>query len=300
MNIGILLSRDRDHSIDRLIEAAEKRGHFVRLINFAECFVKISQNDPQVHYRGGELITNLDAVIPRIYPGMTTFGTAVLRQLELLGFFPLNNSMSILRSRDKLRSLQILAKNGLPMPITGFAHSPQDTDDVIKSVGGAPIVIKLIEGMRGHGVVLADTHTAAKSVVNAFKELNADILVQEFIKESSGSDIRCVVLGNKVIAAMERTAVEGEFRANVHLGGQTKQIKITAEERAIAVRAAKVLGLDLAGVDMLRSKRGPLILEVNSSLGLKGIEAATGIDLADMIIEYIEKNAKPYTKRNTA
>jgi len=300
MNIGILLSQDRDHSVNRLVEAAEKRGHFVRLINLAECFVKISQNNPQVHYRGGELIANLDALIPRIYPGMTIFGTAVLRQFELLGFFPLNNSMSILRSRDKLRSLQILAKNGLPMPITGFAHSPQDTDDVIKSVGGAPLIIKLVEGMRGHGVVLADTHTAAKSVVNAFKELNADILVQEFIKESSGSDIRCVVLGNKVIASMERTAVEGEFRANVHLGGQTKQVKITAQERAIALKAAKVLGLDLAGVDMLRSKRGPLILEVNSSLGLKGIEAATGIDLADLIIEYIEKNAKPYTKRHTA
>lgn len=300
MKIGILLSRDRDHSIDRLIEAAEKRGHFVRLINLAECFVKVSQNEPQVHYRGGEHIQNLDALIPRIYPGMTTFGTAVLRQFELLGFFPLNNSMSILRSRDKLRSLQILAKNGLPMPITGFAHSPQDTDDVIKSVGGAPLVIKLIEGTRGHGVVLADTHTAAKSVVNAFKELNADILVQEFIKESSGTDIRCVVLGNKVIASMERTAVEGDFRANVHLGGQTKQIKITSEERAIAIKATKALGLDLAGVDMLRSNRGPLILEVNSSLGLKGIEAATGIDLADMIIEYVEKNAKPYTKRHTA
>jgi ribosomal protein S6--L-glutamate ligase len=300
MNIGILLSQDRDHSVNRLVEAAEKRGHFVRLINLAECFVKISQNNPQVHYRGGELIANLDALIPRIYPGMTIFGTAVLRQFELLGFFPLNNSMSILRSRDKLRSLQILAKNGLPMPITGFAHSPQDTDDVIKSVGGAPLIIKLVEGMRGHGVVLADTHTAAKSVVNAFKELNADILVQEFIKESSGSDIRCVVLGNKVIASMERTAVEGEFRANVHLGGQTKQVKITAQERAIALKAAKVLGLDLAGVDMLRSKRGPLVLEVNSSLGLKGIEAATGIDLADLIIEYIEKNAKPYTKRHTA
>ena len=300
MNIGLLLSREPDHSVNRLIEAAEKRGHFVRIINLAECFVKISQNDPQVHYRGGEHVKNLDAIIPRIYPGMTTFGTAVLRQFELLGFFPLNNSMSILRSRDKLRSLQILAKNGLPMPITGFAHSPQDTDDVIKSVGGAPLIIKLIEGTRGHGVVLADTNTAAKSVINAFKELNADILVQEFIKESSGVDMRCVVLGNKVIASMERTAQEGEFRANVHLGGSTKQIKITSEERAIAVKAAKVLGLDFAGVDMLRSERGPLILEVNSSLGLKGIEAATNKDIADLVIEYIEKNAKPYTKKHTA
>ncbi len=300
MNIGLLLSRKRDYSIDKLIEAAKNRGHSVRIIDLAECFVKISQQDPQVHYRGGEHIMNLDAIIPRIYPGMTTFGTAVLRQFELLGVFPLNSSMSILRSRDKLRSLQILSKAGLPMPVTGFAHSPQDTDDVIKSVGGAPLIIKLVEGTRGHGVVLAETHNAAKSVVNAFKELNADILVQEFIKESSGVDIRCVVLGNKVIAAMERTAQEGEFRANVHLGANAREIKITAKERAIAIKATKVLGLDLAGVDMLRSNRGPLILEVNSSLGLKGIEAATGKDLADMIIDYIEKNAKPYTKRHTA
>jgi ribosomal protein S6--L-glutamate ligase len=300
MNIGLLLSRDRDYSIEKLIEAAQKRGHSVRVIHLAECFVKISQNDPQVHYRGGEHIANLDAIIPRIYPEMTFFGTAVLRQFELIGFFPLNNSMSILRSRDKLRSLQILAKNGLPMPVTGFAHSPQDTDDVIKSVGGAPLVIKLIEGTRGHGVVLAETHNAAKSVVNAFKELNANILVQEFIEEASGVDIRCVVLGNKVIAAMERTAQKGEFRANVHLGARVKEIKITPEERLIAVNSARVLGLDIAGVDILRSKRGPLILEVNSSLGLKGIENATGKDIAMMMIEYVEKNARPYTKRHTA
>lgn len=300
MKIGLLLSKESDYSTERLIEAADEMGHTVRLIHLAECFVKISQTDPQVHYRGGEHITDLDAIIPRIYPGMTTFGTAVLRQFELLGVYPLNSSMSILRSRDKLRSLQILSKAGLPMPVSGFAHSPDDTDDVIKSVGGAPLVIKLVEGMRGHGVVLAETHNAAKSVVNAFKELNANILVQEFVKEASGVDLRCVVLGNKVIAAMERTAQEGEFRANVHLGATTREVKITSQERAIAIKAAKALGLDLAGVDILRSDRGPLILEVNSSLGLKGIEQATGKNIAQLIMEYVSKNAKPYTKRHTA
>lgn len=300
MKIGLLVSRHPDYSNTRLIEAAEKRGHTVRVIRLEECFVKISQDNPQVHYRGGEHITDLDAIIPRIYPEMTTFGTAVLRQFELLGFFPLNSSMSILRSRDKLRSLQILSKNGLPMPTTGFAHSPQDTDDVIKSVGGAPLVIKLVEGTHGHGVVLAETHNAAKSVINAFKELNANILVQSFIKEASGVDLRCVVLGNKVIAAMKRTAQEGEFRANVHLGASVQAVKITPQERAIAIKAVKVLGLDVAGVDILRSDNGPLILEVNSALGLKGIEAATQKDIAGMIIEYIEKNAKPYTKKHTA
>lgn len=300
MKLGLLLSRGIDYSAEQIIKKAEERGHTIRIISLAECFVKISQKDPQIHYRGGEHIKDLDAIIPRIYPEMTGFGTAVLRQFELLGVFPLNNSMSILRSRDKLRALQILAKNDLPMPITGFTYSAQDTNDVIKSVGGAPLVIKLVEGSQGEGVVLAETHNAATSVINAFKGLNANILVQEFIKESSGVDLRLVVLGDKVIAAMKRTAQEGEFRANVHLGADVEAVKITKEERSIAVKAAKVLGLDIAGVDILRSNRGPLILEVNSSLGLKGIQKATGKDIAGMMIEYIEKHAKPYTKRYTA
>ena len=208
--------------------------------------------------------------------------------------------MSVIRARDKLRSLQILAKHGIPLPVTGIAHSPQDTEDMIKSVGGAPLIIKLVEGTQGVGVVLAETKSAATSVITAFKQLNANILVQEYIKESAGRDIRCFVLGNKVIASMERIANEGEFRANYHLGAKINSIKITPEERSLAIRAAKALSLEMAGVDILRSKHGPLVLEINASPGLEGIEKATGKDIAGMIISYIEKNAKPYNKKHTA
>ena len=297
MNIGVLVTGKALYSHKRLQEEADKRGHTLRIINLAECFVKISSTDPQIHYRGGENITELDAVIPRIEPSITFFGTAVLRQFEMLGVYPLNNSLAVIRARDKLRSLQILARNGIPMPITGFAHSPQDTDDVIKSVGGAPLIIKLVEGTEGLGVVLAETTSAARSVISAFKQLRANILVQEFIKECSGRDIRCFVIGNKVVASMERIAQEGEFRANFHLGADVREVKITPKERELAVKAAKVLGLDVAGVDLLRSEKGPLILEINASPGLEGIEKATGKNVAGMMIEYIEKNRKPYTKQ---
>lgn len=300
MKIGLLVSEHGLYSHKRLIEAADVRGHEMRLINLTECFVNISATNPQVHYRGGEVVDKLDAVIPRIEPSITFFGTAVLRQFEMAGVYPLNNSMSVLRARDKLRSLQILSKDGLPMPITGFAHSPQDTEDVIKSVGGAPLVIKLVESTEGVGVVLAETKSAAVSVISAFKQLNANILVQEFIKESAGRDIRCFVLGNKVVASMERIAQEGEFRANYHLGAEVRSIKITPEERSMAVRAAKAMGLEIAGVDLLRSKHGPLVLEINASPGLEGIEKATGKDIAGLIIEYVERNAKPYKKKHTA
>lgn len=300
MKIGLLVSEQGLYSHRRFRESAEKRGHEFRIINLTECFVNISSTNPKVHYRGGEIISDLDAVIPRIEPAITFFGTAVLRQFELSGVYPLNNSQAVLRARDKLRSFQILAKHNIPLPMTGFAHSPQDTEDVIRSIGGAPLIIKLVEGTEGVGVVLAETQSAATSVISAFKQLDANILVQEYVKESSGRDIRCFVLGGKVIAAMQRIAKPGEFRANYHLGAEVHPIKITPEERSLAIRAVKAIGLDAAGVDMLRSNHGSLVLEINASPGLEGIEKATGKDVAGMIIEYIEKNAKPYNKKHTA
>jgi ribosomal protein S6--L-glutamate ligase len=299
MHIGLLVSEQGLYSHKRFKEAAEARGHSFRIIYLTECFVKISSSNPQIHYRGGEVITGLDAIIPRIEPSFAFFGTAVLRQFEMLGVYPLNNSMAVMRARDKLRSLQILAKNNIPMPITGISHSPQDTNDVIESVGGAPLIIKLVEGTEGVGVVLAETKSTATSVIDAFKQLDANILVQEYIKESAGRDIRCFVIGGKVVASMERVAKEGEFRANFHLGASVNPIKITPEERSMSIRAAKSMGLDIAGVDLLRSNHGSMVLEVNASPGIEGIEKATGKDIASMIIEYIEKNAKPYNKKST-
>lgn len=300
MKIGLLVSETGLYSHKRFKEAAEQRGHKLRIINLTECFINISSTNPKVHYRGGEIIDDLDAVIPRIEPSITFFGTAILRQFELSGVHPLNNSQGVLRARDKLRSLQILAKHNIPLPTTGFAHSPQDTEDVIRSVGGTPLIIKLVEGTEGIGVVLAETQSAATSVIGAFKQLDANIMVQEYIKESSGRDIRCFVLGGKVIAAMERVAKDGEFRANYHLGADVRPVKITPEERSMAIRASKAIGLDTAGVDLLRSNHGSLVLEINASPGLEGIEKATNKDIAGMIIEYIEKNAKPYNKKHTA
>lgn len=300
MKIGLLVSEQGLYSHRRLQEAAEQRGYEFRVINLTECFVNISENNPKVHYRGGETLEGFNAIIPRIEPSITFFGTAVLRQFELGGVYPLNNSLAVMRARDKLRSLQILAKHGIPLPVTGIAHSPQDTEDVIQSVGGAPLIIKLVEGTEGVGVVLADTKSAATSVVNAFKQLHANILVQEYIKESSGTDIRCFVIGNKVVASMERTAQEGEFRANYHLGAEVHDIKITPKERSLAIKATKAVGLDVAGVDLLRSNRGPLVLEINASPGLEGIERATGKDIAGMMIDHITTHARPYNKKHTA
>jgi ribosomal protein S6--L-glutamate ligase len=300
MEIGLLVSEHGLYSHKRFKEAAEERGHNLRIINLTECFVNISSTNPRVHYRGGEIIDNLDALIPRIEPELSFFGTAVLRQFELLGVYPLNNSLSVIRARDKLRSLQILAKHNIPLPMTAIAHSPQDTEDVINSIGGAPLIIKLVEGTHGVGVVLAETKSAATSVISAFKQLDENILIQEYIKETAGRDIRCFVVGNKVVASMERIAQEGEFRANYHLGAEVRPVKITPEERSMAVRAAKALGLEVAGVDLLRSNHGSLVLEINASPGLEGIEKATGKDIAGMVIEHIEKNAKPYNKKHTA
>ncbi|MFI4963592.1 MAG: 30S ribosomal protein S6--L-glutamate ligase, partial [Legionellales bacterium] len=248
---------------------------------------------PKVHYRGGEALPHYDAVIPRIGASTTFYGTAVLRHLETMGMYTLNESIAISRSRDKFRSLQLLARKGIPMPLTSFAQSPDDTEDLIRMVGGAPLVIKLLEGTQGKGVILADSHQSAVSIINAFKEMRANILVQEFIEESRGTDIRCFVIGDKVVGAVKRVAKEGEFRANVHQGGKAIKVKLAPQERAIAISAAKTMGLKVAGVDLIRSNHGPLVLEINSSPGLEGIEKATGINIAGKIIEYIEKRAKP-------
>ena len=254
--------------------------------------MNVAASCPKIHYRGGPL-PFYDAIIPRIGASNTFYGTAVLRHLETMGIYTLNESIAISRSRDKFRSLQLLARKGIPMPLTSFAQSPDNTEDLIRMVGGAPLVIKLLEGTQGKGVVLADSHQSAVSIINAFKEMRANILVQEFIQESRGTDIRCLVIDGKVVAAMKRQAKEGEFRANVHQGGTALKVKLTPKERSIAIAAAKTMGLKVAGVDLLRSNNGPLVLEINSSPGLEGIETTTQIDIAGKIIKYIENNAKP-------
>lgn len=292
MKIGLLVSEQGLYSHKRLKEESEKRGHKLRIINLTECFVNITKDVPAIYDRKGKPITDLDAVIPRIEPSIKFYGTAILRQFEMLGVYSLNSSIAVLKARDKFKSLQILAKNNIPMPSTGIANSPSSIDAIIKSLGGAPLIIKLVEGTEGEGVVLAETNSAAKSVISAFKQLNTNVIVQEFIKESSGRDIRCFVIGNKVVASMERIANEGEYRANFHLGAEVKEVKITKEEEKMAIKAAKVMGIDVAGVDILRSNRGPLILEINSSPGLEGIEKATGKNIAGMMIEYIESKVK--------
>jgi ribosomal protein S6--L-glutamate ligase len=278
------------------VEACEQREHTVDVLNTLKCYMDIAAHRPSVHYRGDELAP-YDAVIPRIGASVTFYGAAVLRQFEMMGSYPLNESVAITRSRDKLRSLQIMARAGIGLPLTGFANSPDDTRDLIKLVGGAPLVVKLLEGTQGKGVVLAETHKAAESLIDAFRNLDANFLVQEFIKEAGGADIRCLVIGNKVVAAMKRQAKEGEFRSNLHRGGTASLIRLTPEERSTAVRAAKKMGLNVAGVDLLRSNHGPVVLEVNSSPGLQGIESATGKDVAGLIIQFIEKNAKPNKTR---
>jgi ribosomal protein S6--L-glutamate ligase len=254
--------------------------------------MNIATHRPAVHYKGGELL-GFDAIIPRIGASVTFYGTAVVRQFEMMGVYCLNESVAITRSRDKLRALQLLSRRGIGMPVTGFANSPDDTNDLLGLVGGAPVVIKLLEGTQGVGVVLAETRKAAESVIEAFRGLDANILVQEFITEAGGADLRCLVVGDKVVAAMKRQGKEGEFRSNLHRGGTAELIKITPEERSTATRAAKIMGLNVAGVDLLRSNHGPVVMEVNSSPGLEGIEAATGKDVASLIIQFIEKNARP-------
>ena len=291
MNIGILSTNRNLYSTRRLVEAGEERGHRMRVINHKRCYMNITSHNPSVHLKG-EKIEGLDAVIPRIGASVSFYGTSVLRQFEMMGVYSVNESVAISRSRDKLRAAQLLSRKGIGLPVTGFANSPDDTQDLLKIAGGAPVVIKLLEGTQGVGVVLAETHKAAESVIEAFRGLGANFIVQEFIAEAGGSDIRCLVVGDKVVAAMKRQGREGEFRSNLHRGGSAKLVKITPEERSTAVRSARVMGLNVAGVDLLRSNHGPVVMEVNSSPGLEGIETATQKDVAGLIIEFIEKNAK--------
>ncbi len=293
MKLAVLSRNPRLYSTSRLVDAARERGHEVRVIDVLRCYMDITSRKPTIHYKGEEITPDtFDAVIPRIGASITFYGTAVVRQFEMMGVYSVNESVGITRARDKLRSLQLLSRAGVGMPVTGFAHSPDDLDDLIHEVGGAPMVIKLLEGTQGRGVVLAETKKAAQSVIQAFMGLKANILVQEFIKEAGGSDLRCFVVGGKVVGAMMRTAPEGEFRSNLHRGGTASSVKITAVERATAKKAASVMGLNVSGVDLLRSDHGPLVMEVNSSPGLQGIEQATGKDIARSIIEFIESNAK--------
>jgi ribosomal protein S6--L-glutamate ligase len=292
MKIGILSTNKNLYSTRRLVESGKERGHEIAVINHKRCYMNITSHNPSVHYNG-EAIEDVDAIIPRIGASVSFFGTAVVRQFEMMGVYSVNESVAITRSRDKLRATQLLARKGIGLPVTGFANSPNDTEDLLKFVGGAPVVIKLLEGTQGVGVVLAETRKAAESVIEAFSGLKANFMVQEFIKEAGGADIRCLVVGDKVVAAMKRQGKEGEFRSNLHRGGSAKLIKITPEERSTAVRSAKAMGLNVAGVDLLRSNHGPVVMEVNSSPGLEGIEKATGKDVAGLIIEFVEKNAKP-------
>ena len=296
MKIAILSRNSKLYSTRRLIEAAKERGHECQVLDSLRCYMNITSHRPSIHYKGEE-ISNIDAVIPRIGASITFYGTAVLRQFEMMGVYPLNESVAISRSRDKLRSLQLLARKGIGLPVTGFAHSPDDIEDMMRMVGGAPAVIKLLEGTQGIGVVLTETKQAAESVIEAFMGLKANILIQEFIKEAGGADIRCFVIGERVVAAMKRQGKEGEFRSNLHRGGTASLVRLTPEERSTAVRAAKIMGLNVCGVDILRSNHGPVVMEVNSSPGLEGIESATGKDVAGMIIKFIEKNASPNKTR---
>ncbi len=290
MKIGILSRKDSYYSTQRLKEVAIARGHEVMVIDTLRCYMNITSKQPEVHY-GGKKLEGFDAVIPRIGAKITFYGTAVVRQFEMMGVYCLNDSIAISRSRDKLRSLQLLSRKGIGVPVTGFANSPNDVDDLINIASGAPLVIKLLEGTQGIGVVLAETKKAAESVIDAFMGMKANILVQEYIKESNGEDIRCFVVGDKVVAAMKRIACAGEFRSNLHRGGSAEKVKITAEERKTAIKAAQIMGLDVAGVDIIRGNKGTLVLEVNSSPGLEGIERYSEVDVATKIIEHIELNA---------
>ncbi len=292
MKIAMLARNPQLYSHRRLKEAAEERGHSLDIINTLRCYMNIASRRPEIYYNG-EKLDGYEAVIPRIGASITFYGMAVLRQFEMMGVYPLNESVAIGRSRDKLRSMQLLARDGIGLPVTTFAHDPKQTEEVLALAGRAPLVIKLLEGTQGLGVVLADTDRSAKSVIEAFRATNTNILVQEFIKEAGGSDIRAIVVGGKVIAAMKRTGAEGDFRSNLHRGGSAKVIKLSPEERSTATRAAKSMGLNVCGVDMLRANHGSVVMEVNSSPGLEGVETATGLDIAGKIIEFIEKNAAP-------
>jgi len=289
VKIAILSRSSSLYSTARLKEAGVARGHEMAVVDYLRCYMDITARRPKVLFRGEEVRPH--AVIPRIGATYTFYGAAVVRQFEMADVFTLNGSDAISRSRDKLRSMQLLSRAGVGLPTTSFAHSTQDISGLLEVVGGPPVVVKLLEGTQGLGVVLAETRKAAESVIGAFRQMDANILVQEFVKEAAGSDLRAFVVGGKVVAAMRRTGAAGDFRSNLHRGGTGEAVKLTAKERATAVRAAKTMALNVAGVDMLQSDEGPMVLEVNSSPGLEGIEGASGVDIADLIIEYIEDNA---------
>jgi len=292
LKIALLASNPNLYSNKRIMEAGEARGHEMVFLNVEHSYMKLDANSPEIRYRGGNILNEFDAIIPRIKPAVTFYGCALIRQFDNLGVYCLNTAEAITQSRDKLFASQLFAKHDIHIPITGFAKSPLDTKDLIRMVNGAPLIIKLLESTQGKGVVLAETNKAAESVINAFKSVQTNILVQEFIKEANGQDIRCFVVDGKVVASIQRQAEKGEFRANIHQGGKASIVKITSEERKLALKATKVLNLAVAGVDIIRSNKGPLLLEVNSSPGLEGIENATGKDIANTLISAIEKRLK--------
>ena len=296
MKIAVLSRNAELYSTRRLVDTALARGHQVEVIDPTLCYMNINHNALSIHYRGAAL-EGIDAVIPRIGASITFYGNAVLRQFEMMGVYCLNTADAISRARDKLNSMQLMAREGIGLPVTGFADKPGDIPDLIEMVGGAPLVIKLLEGTQGIGVVLAETRTAAESVIEAFMGLNANILVQQYISEAKGADIRCFVVGNKVVAAMKRQAKAGEFRSNLHRGGTATAVKLSSAERKTALQAAKCMGLAVAGVDILQSKEGPVVMEVNSSPGLEGIEAATTVDVAGAILDYLESQYQKHRDR---
>jgi ribosomal protein S6--L-glutamate ligase len=292
MKIALLTRNPKLYSHKRIIDAGAQRGHEIVPIDYLRCYMNITSRRPELRYQG-ELLTGFDAVIPRIAASHTFYGLAVLRQFEMMGVFPLNESVAIGRSRDKLRSLQLLARDGVGLPVTAFTNDAGRTEEIIKIVGGAPVVVKLLEGTQGIGVVLGETHKSAKSVIEAFHGAQLAILVQQYVKEASGRDVRVFVIGGKVIAAMQRTGAPGEFRSNLHRGGHAEAVKITSEERKTAILAARSMGLNVCGVDLLRANSGPAVMEVNSSPGLEGIEQSTNVDVASKIVEFLEKTARP-------
>ncbi len=292
MKIALLTRNPKLYSHKRLMETAVGRGHDIVPIDYLRCYMNITSRKPELRYMG-EKLEGFEAVIPRIAASHTFYGLAVLRQFEMMGVYPLNESVAIGRSRDKLRCLQLLARDGVGLPTTAFANDAQRTDEILNLVGGAPVVVKLLEGTQGIGVVLGETYKSAKSVIEAFHGAEVNILVQEFIQEAEGQDIRAFVVGRKIVAAMERTGPKGEFRSNLHRGGTAVLTELSVAEKSMALKAAQSMGLNVAGVDMLRSKRGPMVMEVNSSPGLEGIEDASGKDVAKAILEFLERNAKP-------
>jgi ribosomal protein S6--L-glutamate ligase len=292
LKIALLTRNAKLYSHKRIIEAGAARGHEIVPVDYLKCYMNITSRRPELRYQG-ELLTGFDAVIPRIAASHTFYGLAVLRQFEMMGVFPLNESVAIGRSRDKLRSLQLLARDGVGLPVTAFTNDAGRTDEIIKIVGGAPVVVKLLEGTQGIGVVLGETHKSAKSVIEAFHGAEIAILVQEYVKEAGGRDVRVFVVGGKVVAAMQRTGAPGDFRSNLHRGGHAESVKISPEERKTAILAAKSMGLNVCGVDLLRADEGPVVMEVNSSPGLEGIEQSTKVDVASKIVEFLEKNARP-------